>query len=212
MRLAGRISDWNDDKGYGFVVPSGGGDRAFVHVKAFQPGSRRPVDGDLISYAVARDARGRSNAIEVRFAGQRIAPRKSAKPAKRTTLPMRIPRRLLGGASLLVVVSGAAVGALPLVLAIACVLLSLVSYLAYWLDKEAAQRGARRIPESTLHLIDLLGGWPGALLAQQQFRHKTVKAPFQIAFWCSVVGNLAFAAWLLRSGAARWLTDALLGI
>src|SRR3546814_7859726 len=58
MRLAGRISDWNDDKGYGFVTPNGGGDRAFVHIKAFQSGSRRPVDGDLISYAVTRDGRG----------------------------------------------------------------------------------------------------------------------------------------------------------
>src|SRR3546814_10167329 len=89
MRLAGRISDWNDDKGYGFVTPNGGGDRAFVHIKAFQSGSRRPVDGDLISYAVTRDGRGRSNAAEVRFAGQRIAQRKP------TRAPTRIPRRLL---------------------------------------------------------------------------------------------------------------------
>ena len=51
MRQAGRISDWNDDKGYGFVLPHDGGARTFVHIKAFQPGSRRPVEGDLISYA-----------------------------------------------------------------------------------------------------------------------------------------------------------------
>jgi len=55
------------------------------------------------------------------------------------------------------------------VVAIACVGLSLLSYLMYWLDKEAAQSGAQRTPESTLHLVDLLGGWPGALVAQQQF-------------------------------------------
>src|SRR3546814_17831244 len=67
MRLAGRISAWNDDKGYGFATPSGGGDRAFVHIKAFQPGSRRRVDGDLISYEVTRDARGRRNATEGGF-------------------------------------------------------------------------------------------------------------------------------------------------
>jgi len=90
MRLAGRISGWNDDKGYGFVTPNGGGDRAFVHIKAFQPGSRRAVDGDLVSYAVTRDGRGRCNAAEVRFAGQRIAQRK---PARART---RIPRMLLG--------------------------------------------------------------------------------------------------------------------
>src|SRR3546814_10828901 len=69
----------------------------------------------------------------------------------------------------------------------------------YWLDKEAAQGGAQRIPESTLHLVDLLGGWPGALIAQQQFRHKTVKRSFQFAFWCSVLANVAIMAWLVRS-------------
>src|SRR3546814_16638625 len=79
---------------------------------------------------------------------------------------------------------GTAVGILPIVVAIAYVGLSFLSYLMYWLDKEAAQGGARRIPESTLHLVDLLGGWPGALIAQQQFRHKTVKASFRFAFWC----------------------------
>ena len=62
-----------------------------------------------------------------------------------------------------------AIGILPIVVAIACVGLSLLSYLMYWLDKEAAQSGAQRTPESTLHLVDLLGGWPGALVAQQQF-------------------------------------------
>src|SRR3546814_18934317 len=82
----------------------------------------------------------------------------------------------------------------------------------YWLDKEAAQGGAQRIPESTLHLVDLLGGWPGALIAQQQFRHKTVKRSFQFAFWCSVLANVAIMAWLVRSGVARSLTDAMLGI
>src|SRR3546814_3925427 len=89
---------------------------------------------------------------------------------------------------------------------------SSVLYLMYWLDKAAAQGGARRIPESTLHLVDLLGGWPGALIAQQQFRHKTVKASFQFAFWCSVLANIAIMAWLVRSGVARSLTDVLLGI
>jgi uncharacterized membrane protein YsdA (DUF1294 family)/cold shock CspA family protein len=200
MRLVGRISGWNDDKGYGFVMPNGGGDRAFVHVKAFQFGSRRPVDGDLISYAAGRDARGRINATEVRFAGQRIEHRKP---------PLPIPRMLLGCLALLVVGLGVAFG-LPLLMVVAYGSLSLLSCLMYLLDKSAAQSGAQRIPENTLHFVDLLGGWPGALIAQQRFRHKTVKASFQFVFWCSVLGNLAIATWLVRSGIARALTDAVL--
>lgn len=194
MRFVGHVSDWNDDKGYGFVVPHGGGDRAFVHIRAFQAGPRRPVDGDLISYAIARDARGRANAAEIRFAGQRIERRESSRP---------IPRVLLGSICLLVIGLGTLIGILPLVLAITYIALSALSYLMYSLDKSAAQRSAQRIPESTLHFVDLLGGWPGALIAQQRLRHKTIKASFQFVFWCSVLGNLAIAAWLIHSGIAR---------
>jgi uncharacterized membrane protein YsdA (DUF1294 family)/cold shock CspA family protein len=203
MRLVGRISGWNDDKGYGFVVPNGGGDRTFVHIKAFQRGSRRPVDGDLISYAIVRDARSRANATEVRFAGQRIGRRKS---------PIRVPRRLLGVVSLLAVGLATTAGILPLAMAVVFALLSFLSYLMYGWDKSAAQSDGQRISEKTLHLVDLLGGWPGALIAQQQLRHKTIKTSFQLVFWCSVLGNLAATIWLIRSGTAQVLIDALTGI
>src|SRR3546814_1616844 len=103
--------------------------------------SRRPVDGDLISYEVTRDARGRSNAAEVRFAGQRIEHRKPARSSA------RVPRALLGVACLLAVVLGTVFDVLPLVVALAGAGLSLLSYLMYWLDKEAAQRSEEHTSE-----------------------------------------------------------------
>jgi len=202
MRLAGRISDWNDDKGFGFVVPHDGGVRAFVHVKAFPFGSRRPVDGDLISYAASTDARGRTNASDVRFAGQRIAQRREPGRA--------VPRRAMGVVFLLGVISAALPGVVPAVIAIAYLGLSGMSWLWYRADKHAAGKGAQRTPESTLHLVDLLGGWPGGLIAQQQFRHKTVKASFQSVFWVTVVVNLGFAAGIMYSGAADGIAGVLL--
>ncbi|RXZ43188.1 DUF1294 domain-containing protein [Agromyces binzhouensis] len=74
---------------------------------------------------------------------------------------------------------------------------SLVAFAAYGIDKAAARRGGSRMPEQTLHLIDVAGGWPGALVAQQLFRHKTRKRTFRRAFWLTVVLNLAFAAGLV---------------
>jgi uncharacterized membrane protein YsdA (DUF1294 family) len=65
--------------------------------------------------------------------------------------------------------------------------MSLASYIAYGLDKRRAVRGCRRVPERTLHLLAFLGGWPGALFGQQQFRHKTQKGKFRIVFWIVVV-------------------------
>jgi uncharacterized membrane protein YsdA (DUF1294 family) len=62
-------------------------------------------------------------------------------------------------------------------------LVSLVTFLMYWQDKSRARQDARRTPENVLHAAELLGGWPGALLAQQAFRHKTRKVSYLVVLW-----------------------------
>jgi uncharacterized membrane protein YsdA (DUF1294 family) len=74
--------------------------------------------------------------------------------------------------------------------------MSVLCFCSYALDKSAARRGERRTPESRLLVLGLLGGWPGAVLAQQWLRHKTVKQPFRNLFWCTVAANLACFLWL----------------
>lgn len=69
--------------------------------------------------------------------------------------------------------------------------MSVVCFTAYGLDKRRAANGSRRIPEQTLHILALLGGWPGAVLGQRHFRHKTKKLSFLIVFWCVVVLHVA---------------------
>jgi uncharacterized membrane protein YsdA (DUF1294 family)/cold shock CspA family protein len=200
-RFAGRIADWNDARGYGFVLPLDGGDRAFVHVKAFQGATRRPVDGDLISYRPTRDARGRLNAVDVRFAGQRIETAGTGR--KRPGNEGRpLPRAAIGIAFLVAVCVAAVAGKLPLLVPVIHAVASLASALLYAVDKSAAGAGRQRIPEARLHLFDAAGGWPGALVAQQRWRHKTVKASFQATFWGTVVVNLVAMAWLVKSGHA----------
>jgi uncharacterized membrane protein YsdA (DUF1294 family)/cold shock CspA family protein len=199
MRYAGRISDWNDDKGFGFVVPNGGGERAFVHVKEFQRGSRRPVDGDLVSYLPVKDAHGRLQAREIRHSGTAAAAKGGSS---------RLPRAAIGVAALLTIGACAATGVIPVRLGWVYAVASAVSWFAYLRDKVAAEKGQRRIPENTLHLFDVLGGWPGALIAQQQFRHKTIKQPFQAIFWVTAALNLAGAWWLVSSGELSALTGA----
>jgi uncharacterized membrane protein YsdA (DUF1294 family) len=75
--------------------------------------------------------------------------------------------------------------------AISYLALSLLSLLIYAIDKSAARAGRQRIPENSLHVVALLGGWPGALLAQQWLRHKSSKLSFRIVCWCTVVLNIA---------------------
>lgn len=71
---------------------------------------------------------------------------------------------------------------------------SLVAFAVYGIDKSAARRGAPRISEQTLLLIGLAGGWPGALVAQQLFRHKTRKRSFRRLFWATVAVNVLVLA------------------
>ena len=91
---------------------------------------------------------------------------------------------------------------LPAAVGIAYAVASLVCFALYAHDKSAARRGNRRTPERHLLLLGLAGGWPGALLAQQWLRHKTVKRPFRQLFWLTVVVNVAGFCWLARALAA----------
>ena len=66
---------------------------------------------------------------------------------------------------------------------------SIVCFIVYAVDKSAAGAARRRVPERTLLTLGILGGWPGAIVAQQTLRHKTQKASFRKAFWGTVVVN-----------------------
>jgi uncharacterized membrane protein YsdA (DUF1294 family) len=88
---------------------------------------------------------------------------------------------------------------LPSAVGLVYVLASLACFALYARDKAAARRGGRRTPERHLLLLGLAGGWPGALLAQQWLRHKTVKHPFRQLFWLTVGCNIAGFCWLARA-------------
>ncbi len=64
--------------------------------------------------------------------------------------------------------------------------ISMLTVLFYWQDKRRATRSGWRTPESTLHTLELLGGWPAAYYAQRWLRHKTSKRSFQRTYWCIV--------------------------
>ncbi|BDB19941.1 membrane protein [Pseudomonas sp. CYM-20-01] len=71
---------------------------------------------------------------------------------------------------------------------------SVVAFFLYWSDKRKAQTDRWRTPENILHAVELAGGWPGALIAQQVFRHKTRKVSYQVLFWVIVLLHEVF--WL----------------
>ena len=100
--------------------------------------------------------------------------------------------RVVMGLCLLLLLPGCALGRFAgavdwRLLVAAPLILSLFTFVAYRSDKRRAEAGQWRIPESTLHVAELAGGWPGAFLAQRAFRHKTAKLSYQVVFWIIVL-------------------------
>ena len=91
------------------------------------------------------------------------------------------------------------VGLMPIWLLVLLVTLTLTTVAIYAYDKRAAVASEQRIPENRLHLLELLGGWPGALLAQRWLRHKNRKLSYQAAFWACVLAHEALLIALLRT-------------
>ena len=228
MERRGLLRSWNDDKGFGFIQPEQGGAELFAHISAMR-GERRPVAGDQVSYVVGKDSRGRACAEHIRLAGvlqlDRPAIRRKPQAQRAPIAVAKKPKTTMSknrpsgggpiqhlGAKLLIL---AALCCLPLLGAVQLVLqagfvwallayplASLISFIQYWQDKASAERGRWRTPENALHLVELLGGWPGALVAQQCFRHKTRKASYQLVFWVIVaVHQAVWIDWLLLDGA-----------
>ena len=71
MRYQGRITDWRDDRGFGFITPKGGDATVFVHISAFDRSRGRPRQGALVTYELATDEKKGDRAIRVRYLGER---------------------------------------------------------------------------------------------------------------------------------------------
>ena len=82
--------------------------------------------------------------------------------------------------------------AIPLWVAILYFGASVICFIAYAIDKKASRTGGWRVPERSLLALGVIGGWPGAIVAQQLFHHKTMKTRFRRAFWLTVVLNVSY--------------------
>lgn len=191
MRQVGRLVKWDESRGFGFIQPREGGPQVFVHISKFADRRKRPVIGAELSFDVARDLQNRLSAAHVRF-GEATAPRRPApRPAKGS--PWRAA--LIAIAALAGIGLAALQGRLPLATPVVFVVASLAVFLAYAFDKSAAMNRRRRTPENVLLVMNLLGGWPGGLVASQLFHHKSKKLDFRVAFYACIVLNCAALAW-----------------
>ena len=193
----GIIIKWFDEKGYGFIEPVGGGPHLFFHVRSIRNSERRDLLGHRVTYLEGTDRDGRPAATNITLAVEDDTPlhrhRTPARPRRRrlragALVAWAIALGYLGAVSYAVIL-----GYLSPLLLCAYAAMSLVTYFVYASDKARAGTGQRRTPELTLHWLEILGGWPGALIAQWQIGHKNRKPSYQMVFWAIIAIHIAGA-------------------
>lgn len=219
MTKHGTIVRWDATRAFGFIRSGDSVGDVFFHVRDYR-GTTPPHAGLAVVFEEIRVGGKGPRAMAVRTAS---SPHSAAQDARRTDSrrahrPAAQARRaghrqgkapspatgaslayglMLGWAALLV--WGVWTQRLPLWTLAALAALNIVTLWLYAADKNAARADRWRIPESNLHLLSLLGGWPAAWLAQQNMRHKSRKTEFRAVYWCTIVlhcGALVF--WLCR--------------
>jgi uncharacterized membrane protein YsdA (DUF1294 family)/cold shock CspA family protein len=248
MERRGRLTRWEDARGYGFITPDDGGAPVFLHIKALGRFEFRPEAGMRLAFitlhgpqgpyaakaSVEQDARGvpapaapaarapvtrpptprpsapRPPAADDDMRGHEVrrpAQRRPPLPGKAAQVRRSRPDggqgpRHFFSTSFLLGLSCAGLGAaiwwwrVPPWVALVYLMMSLATLTAYAIDKDAARMRRWRTSEQTLLMLGLLGGWPGALVAQRTLRHKTSKTSFQLAFTMTVFANVAGFVWL----------------
>jgi uncharacterized membrane protein YsdA (DUF1294 family)/cold shock CspA family protein len=214
MRQEGVVDRWDAERGFGFIRCEGRS--VFFHVRDFRSPAGPPLVGLRVAFEEIHVGTKGPRAMSVRPAGatghggsaqgmvpapaQRRPPaRQSAsrrRPRTSNLSPVRGPGLML--AWVLVLAWGGWQQRFSVPFLLGLPVLNAATFFAYWLDKDAARRQAWRTSENTLHLLALLGGWPGAWLAQQVLRHKSMKASFRQVYGLTVgLHLLALLAWCL---------------
>lgn len=196
-REQGRLLEWHDDKGYGFIEslqePK---QRIFLHIKSFEKAGPRPIVGCVLEYTVNIDSQSRLQASKVRYvkASEVGKTARTANPNQQTDFSSRKPIALTAVHFAIIaywvcVVVLAIYQLLPPFTILALSLINTYSYWLYSKDKQHALHGDWRVPEQRLLLCAVLGGWTASVLAQQHFHHKTQKQPFQRYFQIASVAH-----------------------
>lgn len=193
----GTISNWNEEKSFGFISPKSGGKAIFAHINDYSRTHKSPFRGLEVQYLISSDQKGRKCAVEVR-------PLKGHNKGS-CALKQRFFSVVLVisfGCILFFLFSSKLI---PLTLVGVYAVMSLLAVIVYTKDKSAAEWGTWRVSENTLHTVSLVGGWPGAAIAQCFLRHKSKKISFRVTYWITVIANCGALYWLVSPEGILWL-------
>ncbi|MBU0627357.1 DUF1294 domain-containing protein, partial [Patescibacteria group bacterium] len=185
----------------------------FVHIKSFSDKSVRPTEGQDVTYTVQENNDGKDSAIRVSRATDNIVRNRASSNRNKNINPMykrsntnnfQLDLKSAHSIPLLyiiIILSFVAFlfhfsieGKLPPFVIVIYLIMGIMTYFIYAEDKDMAINNERRTSEQRLLALSFFGGWVGALIAQQKFRHKTKKISFQMSFWTTVFFNIMLLA------------------
>lgn len=195
----GTIANFDNKRKFGFIQFDNKNRQIFFHVSRFKAG-RNPNIGEQVLFDIGQDKQGRPVAIniqEAQFVAQKQQERKQKQQAYKAYQERQEQKHgqlnLLCGVSvvyLLILAIVLLMSGLSLKLLGVYFIMGIVSFFIYYQDKVKAQNNQWRIPENTLHTIDVLGGWIGATFAHKLLNHKATKADFRVVFYITVALNI----------------------
>lgn len=189
MSIQGTIAQWDQSKGHGYIAVDNQETKVFFHISALENASQEPFVSEPVVFRLGCDEEGAMQAIHVE-------------------------RPLVFNFSLAIAVwfCSALLGSVvlldfPLIACLFYFAISIVTYTVYAFDKQAMLTQGTRIPEIVFHLLNILGGWIGALFAQTLMHHKYHDLGFKFLFWTTLAFNIMLYCWLLTDHGAEYLTN-----
>ncbi|BHH84965.1 DUF1294 domain-containing protein [Desulforhopalus sp. 52FAK] len=197
----GSIKKWNDDKGFGFIKPKSGGKDIFIHITEYSKAHKKPYEGLNVNYFLSSDPQGRKCAVDARpVSGHK----NNGRELRQKCLSLILT--VVAFCSLYLLYN---LQLIPIEIIGIYLTVSVLTFVMYAKDKNAAQHNRWRTPENTLHFLSLLGGWPGASMAQGYLRHKSKKFSFRFIYWVTVILNCSVLYWVTTSDGQMWIKSIL---
>ncbi|WP_339389539.1 DUF1294 domain-containing protein [Vibrio neptunius] len=179
MAIQGTISEWHDTKGYGYISVDDQDAQIKFHLCDLEAYGHPPRISERVQFRLAKDDQGGIRAVN-------------------------IERQLVFNFSLAIaiwflttLVASVLILDYPPLSLVLYIALSTIAYIVYALDKQALHTGGWCVPSLTFHVLNLVGGWPGALLAQSVLHHKYNDIGFKSLFWVTLCANFGLFCWTL---------------
>jgi len=166
-----RLIQWNQEDRSGFLEYEGM--RLLLHAHDFVRLKRQIRVGDDIRFTVGVDTDGKACAKNARHAEKGLKLVNLLLLTALLVVPVRAIEQLGQSHDLRLLLGGAAV-------------VGLLTFLVYWEDKRRMRAAGWRVPANTMHVMELIGGWPAAYLAQRLLGHQRGRFSYQLTFWLIV--------------------------